>query len=102
MINVVPGFKRNMYCMTTRIFVASVLASGCIIINGGLVQAKDGGQGFILTGPRRLLAGSTETFCVSVKDVTHSVANCTLNLIVDKSIMSSVNHRLNGTFQKKV
>jgi len=87
-----------MYCMTTRIFVVSFLASECIIING-LVQAKDGGQGFILTGPRRLLAGSTETFCVSVKDVTHSVANCTLNLIVDKSIISSANHRLNGTFK---
>ena len=56
-------------------------------------------QGFILTGPKRLLIGSSERFCVSsvtVKDVEHSLANCTLDLIINEVPIATTNHRLNG------
>ena len=53
-------------------------------------------QGFILTGPKRLLIGSSERFCVTVKDVEHSLANCTLDLIINEVPIATANHRLNG------
>ena len=53
-------------------------------------------QGFILTGPKHLLVRTSEQFCVTVKDIAHSVANCTLDLIVDKAVIATANHQLNG------
>ena len=55
-------------------------------------------QGYLFTGSKQLLAGTNETFCVSVKDAAHSVANCSLDLIVDNVTIASVNHQLNGIF----
>ena len=56
-------------------------------------------QGYLFTGPKQLLAGTNEKFCVSVKDAAHSVANCSLDLITDyNTTIASVNHQLNGIF----
>lgn len=54
-------------------------------------------NGYLLTGPKSLLCGSTETFCVSVEGIQTSV-NYTLDLIgnEDKVIYASVNHRIHG------
>ena len=57
---------------------------------------NDNNQGFILTGPKHLLVRTSEQFCVTVKDIAHSVANCTLDLIVDKAVIATANHQLNG------
>ena len=53
-------------------------------------------QGYLFTGPKQLLAGTNEKFCVSVKDASHSVATCRLDLIVENSTVASVDHQLNG------
>ena len=43
-------------------------------------------QGFILTGPKRLEVGTSELFCVSVKDIMQSIADFKLDLFVEKSV----------------
>jgi hypothetical protein len=55
-------------------------------------------QGFLFTGPKQLQSGTTERFCVSIKDASHSVATCKLDLIVENSTIASVDHQLNGIF----
>ena len=60
----------------------------------GLVAASR--TGFLLTGPKLLLLGSVETFCVSV-EVT-STAHCTLDLLATDSdtIYAGTKHRMQG------
>jgi len=55
-------------------------------------------QGFLFTGPKQLQSGTSERFCVSIKDASHSVATCKLDLIVENSTIASVDHQLNGIF----
>ena len=81
------------FTMETRVYLLVFLALGC----SNSAQAKlESKQGFILTGPKSILVGSLEKFCVTVKHSAHSVAKCTLDLIVDKSVVASVHHQLNG------
>ena len=69
------------------------------------ILVKTSIQSFVLTGPKTLLQGTLETFCVTVEDIIYTVANCTLELISSEEnmVFATTNHRLNDihcTFNK--
>ena len=54
-------------------------------------------KGFLLTGPKNLLIGSTETFCISLED-DQQLPLCSLDLLSRDAdtVHASVQHQLTG------
>lgn len=69
-----------------------------------LMLVKMSNQSFVLTGPKNLLQGTSETFCLTVEDSIYAVANCTLELLSSEEniVYATSNHRLNGIFIPRI
>jgi hypothetical protein len=69
-----------------------------------LMLVKMSNQSFVLTGPKNLLQGTSETFCLSVEDSIYAVANCTLELLSSEEniVYATSNHRFNGIFIPRI
>ena len=68
-----------------------------VVVGVAAAAAASASKGFLLTGPKRLLAGHVETFCISVEKDDQPL--CSLDLISaddDTLVYASVQHQLEG------
>ena len=60
-----------------RIWIVAGLLYIAAVIQTSEAAEWTSSQGFLFTGPKQLQSGTiTERFCVSMKDVAHSITTC--------------------------